>query len=348
MPEAVRKSSANREITRSISINAILILLPIALFFISFVLGRYPISPPEVMVVLASKILPLGHAWPGVLDTVVLQIRLPRIMAAMLVGAGLSISGASFQGLFRNPLVSPQILGVAPGAGFGAALAILVSGNPLMIQASAFLFGLLAVGLTYGISKTVKGAPTLILVLGGIAVGALFSALISLAKYAADPYDQLPAIVFWLMGSLASVSNRDILMVAAPILIGMSVLLLIRWRINLLSMGDEEARALGVDTLKLRVIILVCCTLITAASVCISGMIGCVGLVIPHVGRMLVGPDHKKLLPACVSIGAFYLLLIDDLSRTVTAVEIPLGILTAIVGAPFFLYLLRKGKRGWA
>jgi len=348
MAGAVRKLSANKGIARSISINAILVLLPIVLFFISFVLGRYPISPSKVIWVLASKILPLEHTWPAVLDTVIFQIRLPRIMAAMLVGAGLSISGASFQGLFRNPLVSPQILGVAPGAGFGAALAILLSGNPFVIQASAFLFGLLAVGLTYGISKTVKGTPTLVLVLSGIAVGALFAALISLATYAADPYDQLPAIVFWLMGSLASVSNQDILMVAAPILIGVAVLLLIRWRINLLAMGDEEARALGMDTRKLRVIILVCCTLVTAASVCISGMIGWVGLVIPHVARMLVGPDHKKLLPACVSIGAFYLLLIDNLSRALTAVEIPLGILTAIVGAPFFLYLLRKSKRGWA
>jgi len=348
MAEAVRELSANKGIARRIPINAILVLLPVALFFISFLLGRYPVSPPEVIAVLASKILPLEHTWPSVLDTVVFQIRLPRIMAAVLVGAGLSISGASFQGLFRNPLVSPQILGVASGAGFGAALAILLSGNPLVIQASAFLFGLLAVGLTYGISKTVKGAPTLVLVLGGIAVGALFAALISLAEYAADPYDQLPAIVFWLMGSLAAVDNADLLMVTAPILIGMATLLLIRWRINVLAMGDEEAQALGVDTKKLRMLILVCCTLVTAASVCISGMIGWVGLVIPHVGRILVGPDHKKLLPACVSIGAFYLLLVDNLSRTVAAVEIPLGILTAIVGAPFFMYLLRKSRRGWA
>jgi len=348
MSKAVSKLSVNRGMAWRVSVNVILVILPGLLFFISFALGRYPISPPEVIVVLASKILPIEHTWPSVLDTVVFQIRLPRIVAAMLVGAGLSISGASFQGLFRNPLVSPQILGVASGAGFGAALAILLSGNSLVIQASAFLFGLLAVGLTYMISRAYKGAPTLVLVLGGIAVGALFSALISLAKYAADPYDQLPSIVFWLMGSLASVSNQDILMVATPILIGTVVLLLIRWRINVLSMGDEEAQAMGVDTKKLRAIIIVCCTVVTAASVCISGMIGWVGLVIPHVGRMLVGPDHKKLLPACVSIGAFYLLLVDNVARAATTVEIPLGILTAIIGAPFFMYLLRKSRRGWA
>ncbi|VUT23942.1 MAG: Cobalamin import system permease protein BtuC [Candidatus Methanolliviera sp. GoM_oil] len=333
---------------RRVSINLILVLLPVSLFFVSFLLGRYPISPPEVIVVLASKFLPIEHTWPAVLDTVVFRIRLPRIVAAMLIGSGLSVSGASFQGLFRNPLVSPQILGVASGAGFGAAMAILFSGNPFMIQISALLFGLIAVGMTYGISKMVRGTSTLVLVLAGIAVGALFSALISLTKYVADPYEKLPAIVFWLMGSLSSVSNRDILMVSAPILIGMAILLLIRWRINVLSMGDEEASALGVNTRKLRIIIIICCTIITASSVCISGIIGWVGLIIPHVGRMLVGPDHKALLPACVSIGAFYLLLVDNCARTLTTAEIPLGILTAIVGAPFFVYLLRKSEMGWS
>jgi iron complex transport system permease protein len=325
----------------------ILIVLPLTVFFVSLFLGRYPISPLTVMKIIASKFLPIQHMWHPILETVIFQVRMPRVIAAMLVGAGLSISGASFQGLFRSPLVSPQILGVASGAGFGAAIAILVSGDVFLIQLSAFAFGIIAVSLTYGISRIYKTTPILVLVLAGIIVGALFSALISLIKYVADPYEKLPAIVFWLMGSLASVSNRDLLMVAPPILFGTSILLLVRWRINILSMGDEEARALGVDTEKLKMIIIVCATLITASAVCISGIIGWVGLVIPHVGRMLVGPDHKYLLPASFLLGASYLLLVDDLARTLTAAEIPLGILTAIVGAPFFAYLLRKSKVGW-
>jgi len=279
---------------------------------------------------------------------VIFEIRLPRIMAAMLVGAGLAISGASFQGLFRNPLISPQILGVTSGAGFGAAIAILIWNNSFIIQLSALLFGLFAVAMTYGISKMVKGTSTLVLVLAGMAVGAFLSALISLTKYVADPYEKLPAIVFWLMGSLSSVSNKDVLMVSLPILIGMIILLLIRWKINILAMGDEEASSLGIDTKRLTAIIVICCTIVTASSVCLSGIIGWVGLIIPHIGRMLVGPDHKALLPACVSIGAFYLLLVDNCARTLIASEIPLGILTAIVGAPFFVYLLRKSGMGWS
>lgn len=337
-----------REILRKLSINILLILLPVSMFFISFLIGRYPASPLEVVTILASKILPIEKTWSDVLNMVIFEIRLPRIIAAMLVGAGLAISGASFQGLFRNPLVSPQILGVTSGAGFGAAIAILLWDNSFIIQLSALLFGLFAVGMTYGISKMVRGTSTLVLVLAGMAVGAFLSALISLTKYVADPYEKLPAIVFWLMGSLSSVSNREVFVVSLPILIGMVILLLIRWKINILAMGDEEASSLGIDTKRLTAIIVICCTIITASSVCLSGIIGWVGLIIPHVGRMLVGPDHKALLPACVSIGAFYLLLVDNCARTLIASEIPLGILTAIVGAPFFVYLLRKSGMGWS
>lgn len=329
-------------------VTILLVALPVVLFFASFLLGKYPIQPLMVATILASKILPVQHTWNSTLDTIIFQIRLPRIIAAMVVGAGLSISGAVFQGLFKNPLVSPQILGVGSGAGFGAALAILLSGNAFMVQASAFTFGILAVSMTYGISRTYRATPTLVLVLAGIIVGAFFSALIALTKYVADPYETLPSIVFWLMGSLASVSNRDLLMVLPPIVAGMIILLLIRWRINILAMGDEEAQALGVDTKKLTVIIILCATIITASAVCISGIIGWVGLVIPHIGRMLVGPDYKKLLPASISLGAFYLLLIDNCARTLTSVEIPLGILTAIIGAPFFAYLLRRSEVGWS
>jgi iron complex transport system permease protein len=325
-----------------------LVIVLAVLFIFSFVLGRYPISPGDVLKVLASHIVPAYHFNTGIINTIVIQIRLPRILAAMVVGASLALSGVSFQGLFRNPLVSPDILGVSSGAGFGAALAILLSGNQLAIQVSAFCFALLAVGISYGISKMVKGNPTLSLILAGMAIASLFGAMLSLVKYVADPVNQLPAITYWLMGSLASVGSKGLLYAAIPMLIGMIVLILIRWRFNVLAMGEEEAKALGVDTGRLRVIIVVCCTMNTASAVCISGTIGWVGLVIPHIGRALVGPDHKRLLPVCLLIGAIFLLLIDDIARVVASVEIPIGILTAIVGIPFFVFLLKRGGRGWA
>jgi iron complex transport system permease protein len=266
----------------------------------------------------------------------------------MLVGGSLALAGASFQGLFRNPLVSPDILGVSSGAGFGAALAILLSGNWIVIQVSAFCFALLAVGISCLVSKIVKGNPTLSLILAGMAMASLFSAFLSLMKYVADPINQLPTITYWLMGSLASVNNNSLLFAAIPMLVGFIVLILIRWRFNVLAMGEEEARALGVNTGKLRAIIVVCCTMMTASSVCISGTIGWVGLVIPHIGRLLVGPNHTRLLPVCLLLGAAYLILIDDVARIVASVEIPIGILTAIIGAPFFVYLLYKGGKEWA
>ena len=333
---------------KGVSTWTILVVALAALFIFSFVLGRYAISPGDVIKVLVSKVLHLTPTWSSTVETVVMQIRLPRILAAILVGACLALSGVSFQGLFRNPLVSPDILGVSSGAGFGAALAILLSGNQLAIQVSAFCFALLAVGISYSISKMVKGNPTLSLILAGMAIASLFGALLSLVKYVADPVNQLPSITYWLMGSFASVGQKSLLYAAVPMLIGITVLILIRWRFNVLAMGEEEAKALGVDTGKLRTIIVICCTMITASAVCISGTIGWVGLVIPHIGRALVGPDHKKLLPVCLLIGAIFLLLIDDIARVVASVEIPIGILTAIVGIPFFVFLLKRGGRGWA
>jgi iron complex transport system permease protein len=318
------------------------------LFIISFALGRYPVSPLDVIKVLISRVIPMDHTWSSTIETVVLQIRLPRILAAVMIGASLALAGVSFQGLFRNPLVSPDILGVSSGAGFGAALAILLNGNWAAIEISAFCFALIAVGISYFVSKLVKSNPTLSLILAGMAIASLFSAFLSLLKYAADPINQLPAITYWLMGSLASINNHDLLFAAIPMLAGIVILILIRWRFNVLAMGEEEARALGVDTGLLRFIIVICCTMITAASVCISGTIGWVGLVIPHIGRLLVGPNHQRLLPVCLLLGAAYLLLIDDMARLVASVEIPIGILTAIVGAPFFIYLLNRGGKGWA
>ncbi|NLB01294.1 MAG: iron ABC transporter permease, partial [Methanomicrobiales archaeon] len=228
-----------------------------------------------------------------------------------------------------------------------AAIGILLSGNPTVIQISAFFFGILAVAVAYAIGRIYRNSSTLILVLAGIIVGSLFSALLSLSKYVADPYDTLPAIVFWLMGSLSTVSSADVIAIAPPILLGSLCLFLVRWRINLLSVGEEEAQALGLDTKRMTIAIIVASTIVTASAVCISGIIGWVGLVVPHIGRMLVGPDFRKLIPASAVLGASFLLVVDDIARTLTAVEIPLGILTALIGAPFFAYLLAQKKVGW-
>lgn len=326
----------------------ILFLIPlILLFFISFLLGRYPIDILDVILVIFSKILGFDSGLSQSIETIIFQIRMPRIIGAILVGAALSVAGASFQGLFRNPLVAPDKLGVSAGAGFGAAIGILLSAGYFLTQVSAFLFGLLAVAITYLLSKSFKGTSILTLVLCGIAIESFFGSLLSISKYIADPYEQLPSIVFWLMGSLTSVTNEQVLIVSIPIIIGIIILLLLRWRINVLSMGEEEAQTLGVDVKKMQIVIILCCTLITAAAVSISGIIGWIGLVIPHVVRIIIGPDHKILLPASAILGAFFLLLIDNISRTLLMVEIPLGILTALIGAPFFIYLLRKSKETW-
>lgn len=344
------------ERARGLGIGIFLFVLVILVFFGSLFLGRYPIEPATVITILLAAIndalpfsvIDIPQTWPDVMNTVILRIRLPRVCAAMLVGAGLAISGASFQGLFRNPLVSPSILGVAAGAGFGAALGILLSNSTLVVQILAFTFGIISVTATYLLSRVYKTTTTtLVLVLSGIIVGAFFTALISLAKYVADPDEELPAIVFWLMGSLADVSTGDLFWVAATIIAGSIVLLLIRWRINILAMGEDEAKSLGVNTRMMTGVIIVSATFITAAAVCIAGLVGWVGLVVPHIARMLVGPDYKKILPVSLMIGAAYLLAVDDIARTLTTAEIPLGILTAIIGAPVFAYLLRFRKVGW-
>ncbi|WP_430012800.1 FecCD family ABC transporter permease [Methanobacterium aggregans] len=325
-----------------------MIIALIILFFLSFLFGRYPLSLNEVVLAVASKLGLISFKLPPAVDTIIFQIRFPRIVAAMMIGAALSIAGASFQGLFQNPLVSPDKLGVSAGAGFGASLAILFSASVFMTQISAFAWGLVAVGLTYFIARAFKGTSMLTLVLCGIAIASLFSALLSLIKYVADPYGQLQTIVFWLMGSLAAVNNQDLIIMGVPIVIGTAILLMVRWRINVISMGEEEAQTLGINTRRMQGLIIVCCTVVTASSISICGIIGWIGLVIPHITRMIVGPDHKVLLPASIVLGAFFLLLIDDVARTLVTVEIPLGILTALIGAPFFLYLLMKSREVWS
>ncbi len=330
-----------------VKLQLLLILCLIAVFIFSLMLGQMDVRPSLIVKILASRIVSMQADWPATLESVVIDVRLPRLLAGLLIGAGLSISGASFQGLFRNPLVSPHILGVSAGAGFGAAMGILFFGNFFMVQLLSFLFGLIAVFLTYALSRTYRSTPVLMLVLAGIIIGALFSAATSLLKYIADPVNQMPSIVFWLLGSLNNVSNKDIVMVGPIILAGTVLLYLIRWRINLLTMGDEDARALGVNTGQIRAIIIICATFISASAVCISGIIGWVGLVIPHIGRILVGADNKHLLPVSALIGAIYLIAVDLIARTAMETEIPIGILTAIIGAPIFAYLLRKNRPAW-
>lgn len=323
--------------------------LPLLCTFVSLFLGRLFIDPLTVLKILAQKLLfiPLETTWAETMETVVIRVRLPRAIMAGAVGAGLSISGAAFQGMFHNPLVSPYILGISAGAGFGAALAITMNAPMLLLQLSAFLFGLAAVAITYFTSRIYRTTPILMLVLSGIVVASLFQSMLSLLKYTVDTEDKLPAIVFWLMGSLGGVRLENLPAAMASVVSGSLGLLLVRWRINLLSMGDQEARAMGVNTERLKVIIIVCTTVVSSGVVAFCGIIGWVGLVIPHVCRMLVGPDHRLLLPTTLGVGAAYLVLIDNIARIISPAEIPLGILTAMVGAPFFVCLIRKTRGGW-
>jgi len=345
-PDDIAKITKKMHFT--LFITAGLCILPLVIILCSLFIGRYEISPDTVIRILFSPVIPMEHTWSDAEETIVLQVRLPRIIAAVMVGAALSMAGAAYQGLFKNPLVSPDILGVSQGAGFGAAIAILVTSTSGVVQVCAFIGGIVAVACTYFLSRIYKTEHILVLVLSGVIVGSFFQALVSITKYIADPYETLPTIVFWLMGSLSSVNYTDILSIAPAILFGGTVLLLIRWRINLLSLGSDEAKALGINMKQITRIIIFCATLLTAASVCISGIIGWVGLVVPHLSRMITGPDYCRLLPMTIVIGASYLLIMDDIARSLISTEIPLGILTALIGAPFFAFLLWRRKTGWA
>ncbi len=309
-------------------------------------IGQYPIGAADVWGSIARR---FGGGADTPVDTVLFGVRLPRVTAAVLVGCALATAGAAYQGLFRNPLVSPDILGVSTGAGLGAVLGIFLSLPVFAIQLLAFAVGLGTVVLVYAIAALVRGRDTvLVLVLAGVVVGALAGACISLLKILADPYDQLPAITFWLLGSLSSIRNADIAGALPLVLIGLVPLVLLRWRINVMSLGDEDARALGVNVEIVRAIVVGSATLITASVVAISGVIGWIGLIIPHFARMIVGPNFDRLLPTAMLMGASYLLIVDTLARTIARIEVPLGILTAVLGAPFFLWLLARGREGWS
>jgi iron complex transport system permease protein len=343
IPAGARKTLSVGRASIFVGLAALLGLLMLG----AALVGAYPIAPGAMVAAIGRWLT--GAASQGQVDTVLFDIRLPRVLAAVVVGAAIAASGAAYQTLFRNPLVSPDILGVSTGAGLGAVLGIFLSLPVAGIQLCAFAVGLATVGLVYAIASLVHGRePILVLVLAGVVVGSLAGAAISLLKIMADPYDQLPAIVFWLLGSLSAIRKGEVWGAAPLVLIGLVPLVLLRWRINVLSLGDEEAKALGVEAGRLQLFVIAAATLMTASVVAISGVIGWVGLVIPHVARMIVGPSFDRLLPTAMLLGASYLLMVDTLARTMARIEIPIGILTAIIGAPFFLWLLARGREGWS
>lgn len=318
------------------------LLMPVLLAVLSaLAFGAYPLAIADAVSALLA-----GPAAAGEAATVVWNLRLPRIFAGLLVGMALSVAGASFQGMFRNPLVSPDILGVSAGAGLGAALAIML-GLPLSaVQLFAFGGGLLAVGCVYVVAAQVRNHDSvLVLVLAGVAVGTLFGAGISLVKVLADPSVQLPSITFWLLGGLSAVSVGELTVAAPLMLLGLVPVWLLRWRVNLLTLADDEAQAMGVNVARLRIVLIACATLMTAAAVSIAGIIGWIGLVIPHAARLIVGPEFSRLLPATGLLGGAFLVGADTLARSLVTIELPLGILTAIVGAPVFLWLLARSGR---
>lgn len=329
-----------------ISLFAVMTIVAIGAMVLSLLIGRYALTVGELADVVlspfSSTIQPADQ-----LRTVVIDIRLPRILASFLVGGTLSITGAAYQGMFRNPMVSPSILGVSAGAGFGAAMALLLGLGSIAVQGSAFVFGIVAVGMVYGISHATnnKYDKSLTLILSGMIVGAVFSALISALKYAADPNNTLPAIVYWLMGGLSDIEWDELGFLCFVAIPGLAVLSLSGWKLDLLSFGDDEARTMGVQVDRLRVTVIIIATLMTAAAVSISGIIGWIGLIIPHISRMLIGPRNAVLLPATFLVGGVFLLIVDGVSRTAASMEIPLGIATSLIGAPFFLFILMKTSK---
>ena len=348
---------------RRISYSAVIIALIIFLMagiIISINLGRYPIGIGEIFGILwnciADKISIAGNAigisldalkiepfWQPVQESLFLQHRLPRVLIACMVGCSLSAAGAAYQGVFQNPMAAPDILGASSGAAFGAALAIFFSLGKSMIVVMAFISSILTVAAVIYTGNHARGKRVLGLILSGIMISSLVSSGTSFIKMVADPEDQLPAITYWLMGSLNGTNSKDVMMAFFPMFIGLIPLYFLSWRINLLTLGDEEAHTMGINVKKLRIVLILCATLVTAASVAVSGVIGWIGLVVPHLCRRLVGNNYKKLMPAAMLFGALFLLIVDDVSRNFLTSEIPIGILTSFIGAPFFVYLITRG-----
>ncbi len=311
------------------------------LSLLSLGIGRYPVSPSAIVSWLLT-----GSSADGNLPVVLLGIRLPRLIAAIAAGGALSLSGVAYQGLFRNPMVSPDILGVSSGSGFGAALAILLSLPVAAVQAMSFAGGITAVLAAVMVSRAVgrSSDSVLVLVLSGIVISSLFGALLSLLKYVADPLDKLPAITYWLMGSFADIRTGELGAAVAMVLAGAVPLLLLSWRLNVLSFGEEEARSLGLHTERMRVAVILSATLVTASMISVCGIIGWVGLVVPHISRFLAGANHRRLMPVSFFVGAAFMVAVDTVARSAASVEIPVGIITAVLGAPFFIWIMKRSS----
>ncbi len=325
-----------------------LLLVAIFIFtlFLSFSLGRYPVDFLTLIKVLLSRIFPIERSWSAQVESVIFQIRMPRILLAIFIGAGLSLSGLVYQGLFQNPMVSPDVLGATSGAGFGAALALLLGASYSLTSLSSFLMGIVAVMLVLLISRRLSSHMSVLsLVLGGIMISSLFSSLINFMKLIADPEEVLPEITYFLMGSLSSVRWEDVPFTCIVITLAIIPIILLRWRLNVMTLGEEEARSLGINTKRVRIIAILSATLMSSVTVATAGMIGWIGLVIPHFARMAIGCDYRKTIPTTLLMGSSFLLLVDTISRNIGTVEMPLGILTSFIGAPFFLYLMVREEK---
>lgn len=330
----------------SLKVKLLILLAVVAAFFFSFMMGKYAMTPIEVCQTFWAHFFDPANVDPK-MDRVLFRIRLPRVGVVMLVGAALAVAGASYQGMFKNPLTSPDLLGASAGASLGACLALLWGLAGEYVQLFAFLGGMLAVGMAVWLNRQVDYDPTLGLVLAGILVSTLFQSGMSMVKFLADADDKLPTITFWLMGSFANVNAGDFLVSLLPMLVGFVILMSQSWKLNVLSFGDEEARAMGVKTRSTRLLVIFASTLITSASVAVAGIVGWIGLVIPHLARAIVGPNYKVLLPCSMVVGAVYLLLVDNIARLAMTVEVPIGILTAILGVPFFVVIFKHNMKGW-
>jgi len=318
--------------------------LPIFSFFLSMFIGSFPVPPAQLVDVIASHLLGYSTSYPEVYNTVILQVRLPRILLGMMVGASLSISGAAFQGVFRNPLVSPYILGLSSGAAFGAALSLAFLPG-VSIQYAAFFFSLLAVGTTYFMATSHKSTPTVSLVLAGVIVSAVFDSLLAIIQIAVSER-ALQSIVYWIMGSLGTASWSKIYSAFPLFALGCTVMLLLRWRLNVLALGDEEARSVGLNPEVYKLIFIIAASLAASSAVAVAGIIGLVGLIVPHMLRMIFGPDHRTLIPLSLTFGASFMVLVDNFARAGLGFEVPVGVITTLVGAPFFAYLLRTVRSG--
>lgn len=341
--EAVKSIQNHKRRTGLINVGLFVILL--VLILVCLCVGKYSITAGECMRILFGKILHMPQTWDGMDEKMLMGVRLPRTMAAVIVGASLALSGAVYQGIFKNPLVSPDFLGVSSGACVGAALAILLALPSGLVQIAAFLGGVAAVSLTVLIPKLMRSDSNIMLVLSGIIVGGAMSSVLGFIKYIADPETQLAAITYWQLGSFAYTDNRAVLSVLPLGIIAAAVILAMSWWINILSLGEQEAQSLGANVALMRGICIVCSTVLTAGAVCISGTIGWIGLVVPHFGRMIAGSDNRVLLPACCFTGGIFMLLVDTVTRIIGPAEMPVSILTGLIGAPFFAWLLYRQRR---